>query len=108
MKYVFCTEYNVNLDKIQSIRKPGILCFKMPNVIVRSSTRSVYVGGIYFQRQIVSGIDGDINCNQTEIYVYFNMHPAETAELISVVQYWLLIKNRLLWKKKGFLNCHPG
>lgn len=85
MKSFICTEYNVNLDKIQSIRKPGVLCFKMSNVIVPSSTISVSVGGIYFQKWIVSCIDGVINCNQTEIYVYVNIHLGEIAELIPVV-----------------------
>lgn len=70
MKSFICTEYNVNLGKIQSIRKSGGLYFKMHNVIVPSSTRSVSVGGIYFQRQIVSCKEGDINCNQTQIYLY--------------------------------------
>lgn len=57
----------------------------MPDVIVPSSARSVPVCDIYLQRQIVSCIDGDTKCNQTEINVYFNKHLGETAELIPVL-----------------------
>jgi len=64
MKCFICSEHSVNLDKIQSIRKLGFLCFEMPNLTVPSSTRSVSVGGIYFQKQSISCIDGDRNCNQ--------------------------------------------
>lgn len=42
--------FTENSDKIQSIRKPGVLCFKLPNDIRPSSTRSISGSGVYFQR----------------------------------------------------------
>lgn len=57
----------------------------MSNDTGPSSTKSLSGSGVYFQREIVSCVDGDLNCSQTEIDVYFYIYLRESVELIPAV-----------------------